>query len=170
MSELQIDFKDQINQFLLSVLLGFALALLYDLFKSIRLSFLKSKFAVFVFDIAYFIISALFTYVFLLAYCKGEFRFYVITGAGAGCVFYRILISKYVLAVFKFILNIFAKIISCFLKITARCTKLLKIGVDKAHNKAKKYLKCLYNSLYNLRNCKRKEGVKNGQAEREHFA
>lgn len=170
MSELQVDFKDQINQFLLSVLLGAVLALVYDLIKSVRLSFIRSKWTVFVLDVAFFTLSAFATYIFLLGYCKGELRFYVITGEVVGFTFYRILLSEYVLVVFKFITDSFIKILSPVGKIMLKCVKLLKTGAYKVYNKAKKYLKCIYTSLYNLRNCKKKEGVKNGQPEGQYIA
>jgi spore cortex biosynthesis protein YabQ len=78
----------QLDLFFLSLGIGFLLGIVYDILRAIRLTFSKGKALIFIFDIIYFIIFALATFIFFVAINKGEFRFYMIFGEITGLLFY----------------------------------------------------------------------------------
>lgn len=80
--------SEQLKLFLLSLGAGFFLGIIYDLLRTVRLSLTHSKVAVFIFDILYFFIFGLFTFLFILAVNKGEVRFYLLFGEILGLVLY----------------------------------------------------------------------------------
>ena len=80
--------SEQLNLFLLSLGAGFVLGVVYDILRTIRLTISKGKAIIFIFDILYFLIFSLATFLFFLAVNKGEFRSYMIIGEILGFLFY----------------------------------------------------------------------------------
>ncbi|MBR2876627.1 MAG: spore cortex biosynthesis protein YabQ, partial [Clostridia bacterium] len=78
----------QLDLFFLSLGTGFFLGIIYDILRAIRLTLSGGKAIIFIFDILYFVISALATFMFFVAINKGEFRFYMIFGEILGLLFY----------------------------------------------------------------------------------
>ena len=91
--------SEQLTCFLCSLGMGFLLGILYDVLRVIRLSFTKSKIALIVFDILYFVLFGVLTFLFILALNKGEVRSYIIVGELIGALFYYI---SFGIAVIKF--------------------------------------------------------------------
>ncbi len=82
--------SEQLKFFLLSLGVGFALGIAYDILRTIRLTISKSKTLIFIFDVLYFLIFGLVTFIFFLAINKGEFRSYMLFGEVLGWVFYYV--------------------------------------------------------------------------------
>ncbi len=82
------DQKNQVNLFLLSLGLGFLLGIFYDIVRTVRISFTKSRAAVIIFDILYFLFVAVATFLFILSVNKGEIRFYFLFGEIIGWLIY----------------------------------------------------------------------------------
>lgn len=83
------DSSAQPGLLLLSLGVGFALGLLYDLFRTVRLIFFeRSAAAVVIFDILYFAVFGLLSFIFILALNKGEVRLYIILAELAGAAVY----------------------------------------------------------------------------------
>ena len=80
--------SEQTVIFLTSLGVGFLLGVLYDVFRTIRLSFSKSHIATVIFDVIYFILFGFISYIFILASNKGEIRSYIIIGEIIGAAFY----------------------------------------------------------------------------------
>ena len=80
--------SEQLKLFLLSLGAGFVLGILYDILRTIRLTFTKSKKVIFIFDILYFVLFGFDTFIFFLATNKGEFRSYMVFGEVLGWIFY----------------------------------------------------------------------------------
>ena len=80
--------SEQLNLFLLSLGAGFVLGIVYDILRTIRLTISRGKIIIFIFDILYFLIFSLATFLFFLAINKGEFRSYMIFGEILGFIFY----------------------------------------------------------------------------------
>lgn len=80
--------NQQLIIFLCSLGMGFLLGVLYDILRAIRLTITKSKVAVVIFDIIYFILFGTLTFLFIIAMNKGEVRAYMIIGELIGAVFY----------------------------------------------------------------------------------
>ncbi len=175
--------SEQLKLFLLSLGAGFFLGIIYDILRTVRLSFTRSKAAIFIFDILYFLIFGLFTFLFILAVNKGEIRFYLLFGEALGAViyyfsfgiaaikisdkivkgvrtFFRVLF-KVISAPFRFIFRIIKKIFS---KVSAVFRKKQK----KCKKNCKKLLPKLRLYVYNLRGIfKSRKGVSRG-GETEH--
>ncbi len=92
----EIDIKDQALTFLYSIVLGFLLCTLYDIFRSLRKAVPHGRIAVFFEDILFFIISAFITFLFLLARTGGGLRGYVFIGILTGFVAFRLTLSRVV--------------------------------------------------------------------------
>jgi len=172
--------SEQLKLFLLSLGAGFLLGIVYDILRTIRLTFSKGKVIIFIFDILYFIIFALLTFLFFLATNKGEFRSYMIFGEILGWLFYYFSFGlaaksftdafvKMIHSVFKFIFKIvsapFLLIFKLFLKIKDKISLFFKKVKKKSEKNRKKHLPKLRLYVYNLlgifkrqRNVKKKEG------------
>lgn len=82
--------NEQFTIFAASLGLGFLLGILYDVLRALRLSITKSRVALVIFDVLYFVLFGIITFLFILALNKGEIRFYIIVGEMIGAVFYYI--------------------------------------------------------------------------------
>jgi spore cortex biosynthesis protein YabQ len=80
--------NQQLLIFLASIGLGFALGILYDVLRTIRLTIWRSKASIIIFDILYFIIVGFVSFLFILAMNKGEVRLYIPLGEVIGWLFY----------------------------------------------------------------------------------
>ncbi len=145
----EISNATQVMNFLYSIALGVIFAIIYDIFRSIRVVKVHSAIMVFLEDIFYFSIISTATFIFLLAVTYGEIRAFVIIGIGIGFLLFFLTLSRYFLKILTYIFNsisslfkffiagfyyIFEKIdyfISSFLKNTLKyCKKVLKIVRD----------------------------------------
>ncbi len=94
----EIDLRAQIFTFLLSLLLGGAFCLVYDLFQIFYSG--KNKLLNAVADISYFIIIAFVNFCFLLVASNGEMRLYLVFGEIMGFLICKKTVSR----VFSFLL------------------------------------------------------------------
>ncbi len=78
----------QLLIFITALGVGFLLGILYDFLRAVRLSLTKSKKANVFFDILYFMLFALFSYLYIIASNKGDVRLYILAGELIGCAFY----------------------------------------------------------------------------------
>lgn len=118
--------SEQLTCFLFSLGMGFLLGILYDVLRAIRLSFTKSKIALIIFDVLYFVLFGILTFLFILAFNKGEVRFYIIAGELLGAFFYYIAFG---IAVIKFtdkVVIFLQKVRSVILKAITFPFRLLK--------------------------------------------
>lgn len=91
----QVENTQQIITFLLSVLLGIGISLLYCLFRWGRIVFPVKKIGLFFQDVLFFALSAIAVFFFLMIRCEGVFRIYVLFGVAFGAVFGHLTIGKY---------------------------------------------------------------------------
>lgn len=172
--------SEQLNLFLLSLGAGFVLGVVYDILRTIRLTISKGKAIIFIFDILYFLIFSLATFLFFLAVNKGEFRSYMIFGEILGFIFYYVsfgiaaktftdafvkAIHKIFSFLFKIILAPFKAIFRVFSHIKAKISQFFKKLQKKYEKNRKKHLPKLRLYVYNLlgifgkqQNVKKKEG------------
>lgn len=157
--------SDQLKFFLLSLGVGFALGVFYDILRALRLSVTNSKAATIIFDVLYFAVFGLVTFLFILAINKGQIRFYIIFGEIIGAAFYYFsfgiaaikltdifvkafrhffaLVFKILFAPLRLVFKIFKK---CFLKISSFFKKTRK----NSEKNQKKLLPKLRMYVYNL--------------------
>lgn len=106
----------QLQYFAESILIGFLLCFIFDIFKILRLSIKHYYALIFLEDIMFFIISAVITYSFMVNVSFGQIRVFIITGELIGFILYRFLISKLVISTFLFIINISKAIVKFIFK------------------------------------------------------
>ena len=83
----EISNTSQAVSFLYSIILGILYALFYDIFRAVRIVKPQTAFSVFLQDLFYFFITAIVTFIYLLALTNGEIRAYVLVGILIGFLF-----------------------------------------------------------------------------------
>lgn len=157
--------SEQLKLFLLSLGAGFILGIVYDILRTIRLTFTKGKALIFIFDILYFVIFALVTFLFFLATNKGEFRSYMIFGEILGWIFYYLsfgiaaksftdafvsVVHKFFSLIYKIISAPFRLIFKVTSKIKSKFSQFFKKVQKKTQKNRKKLLPKLRLYVYNL--------------------
>ena len=74
----------QLNIFVLSVIIGAVLELIFELFNLFSTSKTIPKALIFFNDVLYFVLAAVITHCFLIYFCDGKIRFFVLLGEFAG--------------------------------------------------------------------------------------
>jgi spore cortex biosynthesis protein YabQ len=177
--------SEQLKFFLLSLGVGFALGIAYDILRTIRLTISKSKTLIFIFDVLYFLIFGFATFIFFLAINKGELRGYMLFGEVLGWVFYYVsfglaaktFTDKFVKifhAIFKFVFKVvsapFRLIFKVILTFKNKFLTFSQKVVKKTKKNSKKHLQKQRLYVYNLlgifkkqQNVKKKGGANNEQ-------
>lgn len=144
----EISNTAQITAFLYSVLLGMIFCLFYDLLRSFRFAVKLTDFSVFLYDIFYFSVISVITFVFLLAVTNGELRGFVFLGILFGFLLFYFTVSrfllKYLKSLFLFLATLFNRISNC---LNAKLENA-DIFITKILITVKKYLKNVKRMLY----------------------
>ena len=96
-----VSLSDQFYVLSLSLLMGAALGVLYDVFKVLRLVGLNGAVIVFFEDILFFAISTVTVFSFYMQVTDGKFRVYPLIFAGVGFALYFLTLEKIVFFVVK---------------------------------------------------------------------
>ena len=150
--------------FLYSCLLGCGLAMVYDIFRILRLAFSGGKVMVFIEDGIFIAIATLATFIFCVHFCSGYFRVFVAVGELLGFILYYFTVGVVVFraaqsiirgikAVLAFLYRIFVQPAAGIFKYI--CTKFKKIfkhfsqksqpGFFASKFHLKRYSKMMYN-------------------------
>lgn len=154
---MRLDFSNsqQMTTFLLSIALGAALCLIYDIVRFLMSSFKYGGVAVFFSDVLFFVVAGIVTFVFFVLFSKGTVRFYVFLGEGIGFLFFRILFSKIVRGTLKFINQTICKLIELLTRPIFRLYKilvnLLRKSVRRSKRQMRKFLNLFKESLNKMR-------------------
>ena len=97
----------QINIFLIFILNGIIIALIFDAFRILRKIFKTPDWVTYLEDIIFWIISCVIIAFSIYTYNNGEIRLYMFIGLLIGAILYIITISKYVIKIFVFIIDKF---------------------------------------------------------------
>lgn len=105
--------SEQTVQFLLSVVLGAGLGIVYDCFRVFRILFppARKTGAVCAGDIAFMIISGAAVFLFAALFCRSQVRFFSIIGALLGFILYILTIGNFITGVLKAIVSAICKIL-----------------------------------------------------------
>lgn len=106
----EISLADQTLTFLLSLLGGVVLCLLYDLFRIFRLSRNTSSLGLFFEDIFYCVLCGFLTFCFFIVRCSGEIRGYVLLGELLGFLICRCTLSALLLCAAKYVYRFFKRL------------------------------------------------------------
>lgn len=153
--------------FLYSCLLGCGLALIYDVFRILRLAFPGGKAVVFIEDGVFIVIATLATFIFCVNFCNGYFRVFIAIGEILGFIIYYFTVGVLVFkaarsiirgvkAVLRFLYRIFVKPVARFFKYIYTKTKELFKHISQKSPKgffaSKFHLKRHGKMLYNKTN------------------
>ena len=134
----EINNASQLIAFLTSLAVGCVFCLIYDIFRAIRKSFNRTRYAVFFEDILYSLICGVIGFLFLLAAAGGEIRAFFIC---------RFTLSRLFLPILLFIIRVFKTIFGKFSRLSAAaCAKICSVS-DKCGSKISKFLKFIANTL-----------------------
>ena len=150
----EINSKEQIITFLLSICFGAAYSVIYDLFKSARAVHRHGKAALFLEDILFSVICTFLTFCLCILRTKGQPRAFLLFGVALGFCVLRYLLSDFLVLVFSSVFKaaikikniIFGFLKAAFSKIGVKTAEILK----KFYKTLKKGLKGVKRLLYNL--------------------
>ena len=162
-----VDVNEQVHTFLLSLVLGAVICLVYDFLRAMHLVFLKGFFEVLITDVLFWVFFSFVTFFYLLIYCKGVVRGYVICGIFLGFVAIRLTISRFILFVFrlgvKFVMSILHLVADKFRLILLSLYKYFKKVADTVKKVLQMIIKVMYNLLKSRCSCVKKgKGESNG--------
>lgn len=177
----EISLADQTLTFLLSLLGGGVLCLLYDLFRIFRLSRNTSSLGMFVEDVLYFVLCGFLTFCFFIVRCSGEIRGYVLLGELLGFLVCRCTLSAVLLCIAKYVYRFFKKLFGLLFRPLRALCRFLRKKADPmtaalgklpkfAGQTAKKLLKAPRSLVYNHSDKKtrrRRESQETAQAPSE---
>lgn len=137
----EISNKDQAISFLLFLCLGVIFSIIYDFFKSLRLSKKHGVFSVFLEDVLYFLLLTLATFTAFIFRTNGQPRAYAYIAELMGFILWRLTLSKYEL---KFLRQFFCLLFALLERLRSHISQLFSKFWDKISKLLKKlrfYLK-----------------------------
>ena len=107
---------DQALLFLIFIINGIIIGLLFDFFRILRRSFKTKDFITYIEDILFWVLTGLLLLYSIFTFNNGEIRLYMFIGAILGCIIYMLSISNYIVKINTKIIislkNILSKIIN----------------------------------------------------------
>ena len=114
--------------FLIFVINGFLIGILFDIFRILRKSFKTKDIITYIEDILFWILTGLLLLYSIFTFSNGELRLYMFLGVFIGCILYMILISQYFIKInVKIILFTKGIVYKIFYILTFPIRLLLKI-------------------------------------------
>ena len=110
---MQISALDQVYLFIIFVLIGSIIGIVFDIFRIIRKTIRVSNFITYIQDILFCIIGGFIVIYSIFIFNKGELRAYEFIAIFIGIVFYFLTISKY-FVIIGFIIGNFIKNVTIF--------------------------------------------------------
>lgn len=135
-------FNSQVGIFVLYLLAGVVICLLYDIFRALRRTVKTSDFGTYIEDIIFWILVAIFLIYLIFVINSGKIRFFMFAAIGLGGIAYYFTLSNYFI---KFSIHI----LTCIKVIIKKIITLLLIPL-KLFLKVNKKVKCII--CINLKN------------------
>lgn len=101
---------NQAYLFLIFVVNGLIIGLLFDFFRILRLSFKTKDFITYIEDIIFWIMTGIIILYSIFAFNNGEIRFFMFLGIALGVVLYITLFSSYIISISVHIITFLKKI------------------------------------------------------------
>ena len=139
-----ITVSGQLTTFALSMLFGILYSLLYDVFKTFHLKISNGFWPLFFSDVLYSFILLICTYSFLLIFCNGRVRAYVVFGNALGFAICRLTLSKLFIKICFFVVFVLKKILMYSLLPFCLLSRLCKEFYKKTNVFIKDTLKKLF--------------------------
>ena len=144
---MEISISNQCITFIISIILGGILSLVYDLFRILRYILPENNILIGVEDIIYSLICGIFCMKYILWASSGKLRGYLIFGMVLGWIICHFSLSKIFFELARIIINIISWI---YKQTLGRILKLLLKILKNTCKILKKSLKDSRNLLYNL--------------------
>lgn len=129
---------NQAYLFLIFVINGLLIGLLFDAFRILRISFKTKDFITYIEDILFWIMTGSLVLYSIFVFNNGEIRFYIFLGIVIGIILYITLFSKYIIKfsvlIIKYLKKIFIKIfqiLSIPIRIIKKPITLITINIKK---------------------------------------
>ena len=135
-----VDFS-QGYLFLIFILVGIIIGLLFDFFRILRRTFKTSDFITYLEDILFWILSGIILIYSIFVFNNGELRAYIFLSLFIGIITYMLTISKYFIKFNVLILTGLKKVITTILKVIIYPFKLILKLLIKPLNFIKNILK-----------------------------
>ena len=120
----------QANIFLVFILDGILIGILFDIFRVLRKNFRTPDIVTYIEDILFWILTGIILLYSIFIAAEGEIRFYMFLATFCGCIFYILLFSKTFIKVASKILriltNLFSKIFKLFSNFITLIIKIIK--------------------------------------------
>ncbi len=148
-----LSLSNQASVFLVTIIIGICIGLIYDFFRLLRKLFIHKNSTVYIEDSLFWLLSTFLAFYILLHKNNLEFRFYLLLGIALGIILYFSFVSYYVLKFFVYTLTLLAKPISF-------CLKLIKPHLSKIYvmkNKTIYKKKIILQKVYRYGKIKRKD-------------
>ena len=126
--------SQQTSLFLLSVLMGAVMGVLYDVFRAVRAAFpfMRKTIPTVVCDILFMLIAGLTVYIFSLLFAGGEVRGYYWLGSALGMVIYLMTVGTVVIGIIRWVSELIYRIIRrLWVFFTKPFAKLLRKNTTK---------------------------------------
>ena len=102
--------QNQASSFLIFILNGLLLGILFDIFRILRKSFKTPDFVTYIEDILFWILSGMILLYSIFTFNNGELRLYIFIGILIGILMYMLLLSKIFIKVSTYIIKVIKKI------------------------------------------------------------
>ena len=122
---------NQAYLFLIFVINGLLIGLLFDFFRILRLSFKTRDFVTYIEDIIFWIITGIIVLYSIFIFNNGEIRFFMFLGIALGAFLYMTLFSGYIISVSVHIIKFFKKIFGFILKVFVIPISFVTINIRK---------------------------------------
>lgn len=103
--------------FLVFVVIGLIIGLLFDIFRILRISFKTKDFVTYIEDILFWIITGILVLYSIFIFNNGEIRFFIFIGIVIGVILYIMLFSSFIIKYSVYIINFIKKVVRVVLKI-----------------------------------------------------
>ena len=162
MKNLNVDTLNQAYLFLIFIINGILIGIIFDIFRILRRSFKTSNLITSIEDVLFWIISAMLVLYSIFEFNNGQFRLYIFIGIFLGIAIYMLFFSRYIIKVSVKIVDFLKKISSFLFKIfyypiNKICTIINLILIKPIKNVISK-LKILRKSSKNSKSLNNKEG------------
>lgn len=103
--------------FLVFVVIGLIIGLLFDVFRILRISFKTKDFVTYIEDILFWIITGILVLYSIFIFNNGEIRLFIFIGIAIGVILYIMLFSSLIIKYSVYIINFIKKVVRVVLKI-----------------------------------------------------
>lgn len=134
--------------FLIFILVGIIIGILFDIFRILRKTFKTSDFITYVQDILFWLLSGIILIYSIFIFNNGELRAFVFLSIFIGIITYMLTISKYFINLNVIILNAIKKVFNFIFKIVITPIKLILKFLKNIFIKPFNFIKNIIKNIY----------------------